>query len=88
MEFWDGIRKSDKHQLLTYTCTNQGTSWLMRTLSVFGAWTSHMQARTHKTHRDPDLGEATTFPLILYYVLGHGTGTQMSFCFGTPKWES
>jgi hypothetical protein len=30
------------------------------------------------------LGEATTFPLIIYYVLGHGTSTQMSFCLETP----
>jgi hypothetical protein len=31
------------------------------------------------------LGEATTFPLIVYFVLGHGTNTQMSFCPWTPK---
>ncbi len=34
------------------------------------------------------LGEATTFPLIVYYVPGHRASTQMSFCHGTPKWES
>ncbi len=28
-------------------------------------------------------GEATTFPLIVYSVLGHGTSTQMSFCLGS-----
>jgi hypothetical protein len=36
----------------------------------------------------PDLGEATTFPLIVYFVPGHMTSTQMAFCPGTPKWES
>jgi hypothetical protein len=31
------------------------------------------------------LGEATTFPLIIFFVLGHGDCTQMSFCPRTPK---
>jgi hypothetical protein len=35
---------------------------------------------THKIHHGSDLGEATTFPLIIYFMLGHGTSTQMSFC--------
>jgi hypothetical protein len=26
------------------------------------------------------LGETTTFPLIVFYVLGHGANIQMSFC--------
>jgi len=53
--------------------------------SIFVAQTSHGQTQTHKIHHGPNLGEATTFPLIVYYVLGHGTSTQMSFCFETPK---
>jgi hypothetical protein len=28
----------------------------------------------------PELGEATNFPLIVYYVHGHRTSTQISFC--------
>jgi hypothetical protein len=44
-------RKSDKHQLLTQTCTNQTTSWLMHNLSTFGARKSHGQTRTHKTSK-------------------------------------
>jgi hypothetical protein len=83
-----GIRKNDKHQLFTHTCKNQTTSWLMHNLSVFGVRTNHRQTRTHKTHHGPDLKEATTFPLILYFVLGHGTITQMAFCLRTPKRES
>jgi hypothetical protein len=39
-----------------------------------------MQRRTRKTHHGPDLGEATAFPLIIYFVFGHRIGTQMSFC--------
>jgi len=67
---------------------NQITSWLVHNWSNFGARTSHEQIRTHKTHHGPNLGEANTFPLIVYFVPGHGTNTQMSFCPGTPKWES
>jgi hypothetical protein len=61
-------------------------------LEHFGAWMSHEQARTnhkqtwtHKIHHGLDLGEATTFPLIVYFLFSHGTITQMSFCLGIPK---
>jgi hypothetical protein len=60
-----GIRKSDKHQLLTWTCTNQTTSWLVHNLSTFGARKSHRQTQTHKTHHGPDLGKP---PLPLYSI--------------------
>jgi len=50
--------------------------------------TSHEQTRIHKTQHDLDLGEATTFPLRVNFVHGHGTSTQMSFCPMSPKWES
>jgi hypothetical protein len=56
----------------------------MHSWNLFGAWTSHGQTQIHKIHHDLDLGEATTFPLIVYYVFGHRTNTQMSFCPGTP----
>jgi len=63
-------------------------SWLMHNLSTFGARTSHGQIQIHKIHRGPDLGEATTFPLIVYFVPFHKAHIQMAFCPGTPKWES
>jgi len=43
------------------------------------------QTQTHKTHHGLDLGEATTFPLIVLFMTGHGAYTQMSFCPRTPK---
>jgi hypothetical protein len=49
---------------------------------------NHGQTRTHKTHHSPDLGEATTFPLIVYFVPLHEAHIEMAFCPGTPKWES
>jgi hypothetical protein len=38
-----------------------------------------------KTHHGPDLGEATTFPLIVYYVLSHKANTQIAFCPKIPE---
>ncbi len=63
---------------------NQTTNWLVHNWSTFGAKTNHGQIRTHKTHHGPDLGEAPTFPLIVYFVPGHRISTQMSFCFMIP----
>jgi len=45
---------------------------------------------THKTHHGPDLGEATTFPLIVYSRPFHGAHIQMAFLsrdsrVGVPK---
>jgi len=33
----------------------------------------------------PELGGSTTFPLLIFSMLGHEACTQMSFCLGTPK---
>jgi hypothetical protein len=79
-----GTRKNDKHQSLTRIYTNQTTSWLVHSLNIFGARTNHGHTWTHKTHHGLNLGEATTFPLIVYFVPSHGISTQMAFC----PWES
>ncbi len=42
--------------------TNQITSWLVRGWNTFGAQMNHRHTQTHKTHHDPNLKEATTFP--------------------------
>ncbi len=74
-------------QLFTQTYTNQTTSWLVHNWSTFGARTRHEQTWTHKTNHGPDLGEVTTFPLIVLFVHRHRARTQMSFCPRTPKLE-
>jgi len=51
----------------------------MHSWNTFGARTNHMQTRIHKTHHNPDLEEAITFPLIIVFVPGHGASTKMSF---------
>ncbi len=70
---------------ITHTDLHKPTSWLVHSWSIFGAQTNHGQTWTHKTHHGPDLGEATTFLLIVYYVRGQRTSTQMSFCPRIPK---
>jgi hypothetical protein len=72
LEFQNRIRKNEKqlnhsHEL----AQNQITSWLVHSLNTFGARTSHGQIQIHKTHHSLDLGEATTFPLIIYSVPLH-----------------
>jgi hypothetical protein len=46
---------------------------------------NHMQTQIHKIHHDPNLGEATTFPLLVLSMPSHRACTQMSFCPKTPK---
>jgi len=83
-----GLKRMINTYSFTWTCTNQTKNWLLHSLNTFGARTSHGQTQTHKTHHGLDLGEATTFPLIVYFVPLHKAHIQMAFCSGTPKWES
>jgi hypothetical protein len=53
--------------------------------NIFCAWTSRMHTQIHKTHHGSNLGEATTFPFIVFFVINHRGYTQMSFCPRTPK---
>ncbi len=57
----------------------------MHSWNTFGARMDHKQTQTHKIHHNLDLGETNTFPLILFFVFGHGACTQLSFCAKTPK---
>jgi hypothetical protein len=59
---------------------------------LVSAWLEHFWCTdkpwaywTHKTHHSPNLGEAITFPLIVFSMISHKGYIQMSFCFGTPK---
>jgi len=61
----------------------------MHSWNTFDAWTNHEQTRTHKTHHSLDLGEATTFPLIVYSIHGqHPNGTlSKDSQVGVPKFS-
>jgi hypothetical protein len=73
------IGKMTSNQSFAWTCTNQTTSWLVDSLSTFVVRTNHEQIRIHKIYHGPDLGEVTTFPLIVCSMLGHMIITQMAF---------
>jgi len=75
-----GLGQMTSESIIHMECTNQTTTWLMHSWNIFTTQTNHEQTQTHKTHHGPDLGEATTFPLIVLYVPSHGAYTQMSFC--------
>jgi hypothetical protein len=60
----------------------------MHSWNILGARTSHEQTQIYKTHHGPNLGEATTFPLMVYFVPLHEAHIQMAFCLKTPMWES
>jgi hypothetical protein len=55
----------------------------MHSCSILGAWTSHEHTWTHKTHHGLNLEETTTFPFIVFSMLGHKAYTQISFYLGT-----
>jgi hypothetical protein len=57
-----GLGRMKSGQSLTQTYRNQTISWLVHSWSTFDGRVNHGQTRTHKTHHDLDLGEATTFP--------------------------
>ncbi len=57
----------------------------MHSWSIFSARTNHGQTQIHKTHHGPNLREATTFPLIIFFMPCFKACTQMSFCPETTK---
>jgi len=81
-----GLKRLTSNQLFTRTCTNQTTSWLMRSWNIFSSRTSHEQTWTHETHDGPNLGEAIIFPFIVFSMLSHDANTQMLICCGSRLW--
>jgi hypothetical protein len=53
--------------------------------STFDARTNHGQTRIHKTHHSLDLGEATTFPLLIYPCLSTKPTSKWHFVSGLPN---
>jgi hypothetical protein len=80
-----GLGRMTSNYLITHICINQTTIWLMHTLNTFGARTSHGQPWIHKIHHGPDLGEATTFSLVVFSVALHGGHIQMAFWLKFPR---
>jgi len=68
---WGLGRSTSK--LIIHTNLHKPNNKLVNVYSKhFGARMSHGQTQTHKTPHNLDLGEATTFPLTILFVHGHG----------------
>jgi len=48
--------------------------------NTFGAQTNHGHTQIHMTHHNPNLVEATIFPLIIFFVISHGRYIEMLYC--------
>jgi hypothetical protein len=57
----------------------------MHSWSTFGAQINNGRTWTNKIHHGLSLGQAITFPLIIFSVPSHEAYIQMSFCPRTPK---
>jgi hypothetical protein len=79
-----GLGRIDKLQLLTWTYTKptQGGWCIIGALLVLGRVTNDSYSQDSPR---PRLGEATTFPLIIYYATLHMNHIQMVFCPGSPE---
>jgi hypothetical protein len=86
LELRNGIRKNDKRSI-THIDLHKPNNKLVHNLGTFGVRTSHEQIWTRKIHHGPDLGEATTFSLIIFFEPLHKGHIQMAFCLRTPKWH-
>jgi hypothetical protein len=75
--------------LVTRSCIkNQPTSWLVYLRNHYWCWDKPWATQTHLTHHGSDLGEATTFPHIVFSALLRRTHIRMALCPETPKVES
>jgi hypothetical protein len=57
-------------------------------MSNTDSFDSPRATRIHLTHHEPDSGEATTFPHIVFSAFAQGTYIRMVFCPGIPKEKS
>jgi hypothetical protein len=71
LELRDGTKNNDKQLTIHTDLHKPNNNWLVHSLSTFGARTSHEQTWIHKIHHGLNLGEATTFPLIVYFMPLH-----------------
>jgi len=83
-----GLGRLTSKSILTWTYTKPNNK-LVHNWNTFDAWTNHAQTQIHKTHHDSNLGEATTFPLIVFLCLDTGLTPKCHFVsglqLGSPK---
>jgi hypothetical protein len=86
LELWDATRMSGKWVNYSHRPTQtkqQVNYYIVRALLVHGRTMNKYKLIRLTTDRT--WGKTTTFPFIVFYVLGHGSCTQMSFCLRTFK---
>jgi hypothetical protein len=47
-----------------------------------------MHTRIHKIHHNPNLGEANTFPFIIFFVINHEAASEGHFVLGLLSLDS
>jgi hypothetical protein len=87
LELQNVTRKKWEAALIHRDLHKTNTKWLVQVGALL-VLDEPRATRTHKTHHGPDLGEANTFPLIVYSAPLHGGHIQMAFCPMTLMWES
>jgi len=90
LELRDGTRKSWQTSFTQTGLHTTHKKWSMHSWSTFGAKTNHEQHGHIRLTTARTWGEATTFPLIVYYVASHEAYIQMAFLsrdswVGVPK---
>jgi hypothetical protein len=79
-------RRTSRSSLILHP--KQTTKWLVYIREHPWVLGQAMGTLDHKTHHGPDLGEATTFPHIVFSAPHFGDYIQMALFPGTPKLES
>jgi len=82
-----GLGRVDKLHSLTWACTQPTQSGWCKVRAPLVLEQATGNTDTQDSPR-PGLGEATTFPLIVYSAALHRGYIQMTIFPGTPEWES
>ncbi len=80
-----GKTRKSGQALLTHTGLQETTQNGYNSFWVLLVLGQPRATRTHKTHHGPDLGEATTFPLIVFSAPRFGDYIQMALFPGSPE---
>jgi hypothetical protein len=70
------------------SCTKPTMNGLVHLREHAWCWDKPRATRPHWIHHDPDPGEATTFPHIVFSAFAHGGYIRMALFPGTPEVES
>jgi hypothetical protein len=84
LELWVGTRRVTSINY-SHGLTQNQTQCGYCMLEHFWCEVEARTTQTHKTHHGLDLGEATTFPLIVYFVPLHEAHIQMAFISRLPS---